>query len=265
MADLSRLVTRDGQLLWELAKRDIRDRYAGQMLGAVWALGHPLLLMAVYVFIFSYVFRLKIGGTTDLPLDYTTYILSGLVPWLTFQDALGRATTIISSNANLVKQAVFPLQVLPVKVCLASSLNLLIGTAVLLGYALIAHQSLHATTLLVPLLFAIQLVWMVGVAFIVASAGAYFRDLKDVVLVGTLVGLYLMPVFYLPAMVPEIFRPILYFNPFSYLIWCYQDAIYFGRFEHPWAWPILACLAVLTFYGGFRLFRRLQPGFGSVL
>ena len=265
MADLSRLVTRDRQLLWELAKRDIRDRYAGQMLGVLWALGHPLLLMEVYVFIFSYVFRLKIGGTTDLPLDYTAYILSGLVPWLAFQDGMSRATTIISGNVNLVKQAVFPLHVLPVKVCLASSLNLLIGGAILLAYVLISHKSLHATTLLVPLLFGMQLVWMVGVAFIVAAVGTYFRDLKDVVVVFTLIGLYLMPVFYLPAMVPGIFRPILYANPFSYLIWCYQDAIYFGRFEHPWAWPVFACLAVLTFYGGFRLFRRVQPGFGSVL
>lgn len=248
-----------------MAKRDVRDRYTGQVFGAVWAFGHPLLLMMVYVFIFGFVFKLKLGGTRELPLDYTTYILAGLVPWLAFQDALARAATAVSSAPNLVKQAVFPLHVLPVKVCIASSLNLVIGGTFLVGYILIKYHALHATALLVPLLFAVQLVAMIGVGFVLSTAGVFFRDVKDIVLVFTLIGLYLMPVFYQPGMVPELFRPILYVNPFSYLIWCYQDALYFGRFEHPWAWPIVFGLALASFWFGFRFFRRFQAGFGSVL
>ena len=68
--------------------------------------------------------------------------------------------------------------------------------------------------------------------------GTYFRDVKDFVQVFCIAGMYLMPVVYLPTMVPEIFRPLLYLNPFSYMAWCYQDACYFGRFQHPWAWPV---------------------------
>ena len=65
----------------------------------------------------------------------------------------------------------------------------------------------------------------------------YFRDVKDFVQVFCIAGMYLMPVVYLPKMVPGVFRPLLNLNPFSYMVWCYQDACYFGRFEHPWAWP----------------------------
>ncbi len=79
------------------------------------------------------------------------------------------------------------------------------------------------------------------------------------------VGVFLMPVFYLPAAVPSIFRPIIYCNPFSYMVWCYQDACYFGRFEHPWAWGVFATLSLGTFYVGYLVFRRLKPMFGNVL
>src|SRR5262249_56148510 len=97
------------------------------------------------------------------------------------------------------------------------------------------------------------------------AGGGDFRDVKDLVQVFNTVGLYLVPVLYLPAFVPEACRPLLYINPFSYLVWCYQDAIYFGRFEHPWAWPLLVFLSVGVFIIGYRLFRKLKVMFGNVL
>jgi lipopolysaccharide transport system permease protein len=119
---------------------------------------------------------------------------------------------------------------------------------------------------------------MIGVSFFLASIGVYFRDLKDFVQVFCVMGMYLIPAFYLPAMVPAIFRPMLYLNPFSYMVWCYQDACYFsymvwcyqdacyfGRFEHPWAWAVLALLSVGIFYIGFKVFRKLKVAFGNIL
>jgi lipopolysaccharide transport system permease protein len=67
------------------------------------------------------------------------------------------------------------------------------------------------------------------------------------------------------VMVPSILRPLLYINPFSYMVWCYQDALYFGRFEHWWAWPIFAGLSLAIFYVGYRVFRKLKVMFGDVL
>jgi lipopolysaccharide transport system permease protein len=79
------------------------------------------------------------------------------------------------------------------------------------------------------------------------------------------IGIYLMPIVYLPSMVPGIFQPLLYLNPFSYMVWCYQDAVYFGRFEHPWAWLVFPMLCLGTFVLGYRLFRRLKLMLGNVL
>ena len=258
------LLTRHRQLTWEMTKREISDRYAGQFIGTLWVICHPLILMGVYVFIFAYVFKIKIDNTM-IALDYTTYILSGLIPWMVFQEAMGKGSTVIVANTNLVKQVVFPIEVLPVKGVIASFLTQVISTAVLIAYVLVRFHHLPWTYSLIPVLFLLQILAMMGVSYILSAIGVYFRDIKDFVQVFCIIGVYLMPIFYLPDQVPRLFRPFLYFNPFSYLGWCYQDACYFGYFAHPWAWVVFSLISIGIFYIGYRIFRKLKLYFGSVL
>lgn len=259
------LLTKHRQLTWEMTKREISDRYTGHVFGTLWVFGHPLLLMGVYLFVFAFVFQQKIGGTIELPLDYTTYLLCGLIPWMSFQEAMNKSATAILGHANLVKQVVFPIEVLPVKGVIASFLTQLVSTAVLIAYVLISHGGLLWSYLFVPVLFMLQLLAMIGISYIFSAVGAYFRDLKDFVQLFGMIGMYLTPTFYLPNQVPSIFRPLLYLNPFSYMTWCYQDVFYFGRIEHPWAWGVFCGLSLATFSFGYRFFRKIRLMFGNVL
>ncbi len=259
------LLTRHRQLTWEMSKREISERYAGQLFGLFWAVGHPLALIAVYVFIFAYVFKMKIGGTYKLPLDYTTYLLCALIPWMAFQETMMKSTTSITGNSNLVKQVIFPVEVLPIKTVISSLVTQIILTVFLILYVLITHKGLLWTYVLIPVPVFFQVLGMIGMSYVLSSIGTYFRDLKDFTQVFCLLGMYIMPIFYLPDQVPAIFRPLLYLNPFSYLAWCYQDIFYFGRFEHWWAWVVYICLSVGTFYVGYRIFRKLKVMFGNVL
>lgn len=263
--ELISLLTRHRRLTVEMARREINDRYLGQVFGLFWAVGHPLILMAVYVFIFAYVFKVKIGGTQELPLDYTTYLLAGLIPWFSFQEAMGKSSTVIINNSNLVKQVIFPIEILPVKGVIASLITQLIFLVLLILYVLITNHALLWTYTLLPLLLLLQTLGMIGVAYILSAIGTYFRDVKDFVQVLNVVNFYLLPILYLPEFVPAGFRPLLYVNPFSYLVWCYQDALYFGRFEHWWAWPVFAAMSFGVFIIGYRLFRKLKVMFGNVL
>lgn len=259
------LLTRHRELTWEMAKRELSERYAGQAFGVLWSVIHPMLMIGLYVFVFAFVFKTRIGGTREMPLDYTTYLLSGLVAWMSFQESMAKSCVAITSNAALVKQVVFPLEILPVKGVLVSLFPLLISILTLLVYVLVNHGSLPLTYLLIPVLIGMQIMAMIGIAYILASIGAYFRDIKDFVQLFTMAGVYLMPVFYLPAWVPKLFKPLLFANPFSYLIWCYQDALYFGRFEHPWAWMVAIPGSVTVFVVGYRVFRRVKGLLGNVL
>lgn len=264
--DLIRLFTRHGQLTLEMARREISDRYLGQVGGAVWALAHPLVLVAVYVFVFAVVFRVRLGGAAGhLALDYPAYLLSGLIPWLGIQETLSKASTVIVSNSNLVKQVVFPLEVLPVKVALATLATQTILIALLFIYIVVRLGTVPRTIILLPVLLLLQALLMFGIAYVIAGISPYFRDVKDFVQVFAVIGAYLLPAFYLPESVPRVFRPVLYVNPFSHLVWCYQDVFFFGRIAHPWSWGVLLLLSLCSFYGGFRLFRLLRTQFGNVL
>jgi lipopolysaccharide transport system permease protein len=259
------LLTRHRQLTFAMARREIADRYAGQSLGILWAIIHPIVIMGVYVFIFAYVIKMKVGGTQELPLDYTAYLLSGLIPWMCFQESMSKASVVIVNNANLVKQVVFPIEVLPVKVVIASLFSMLISLVILMLYVLMVNHSIPRTYLLLPVLLLFQMALMIGINYMLSAIGAYFRDVKDFVQIFNTIGLYLVPIFYLPDQVPSIFRPLLYCNPFSYVIWCYQDILYFGRVEHWWSWLLLVVITAIAFLGGYRIFRKLKTMFGNVL
>ncbi len=200
-----------------------------------------------------------------MPLDYTAYILSGIIPWLVFQEALSKASTVIIANANVVKQVIFPLEVLPVKSVLATIVTEIIFLFLLLIYTLLTSHTLPWTYVFLPILVLFQALAMIGMSYLFSSIGAYFRDLKDFVQAFLSIAFFILPILYLPESIPAAVRPVLYLNPLSYMIWCYQDILYFGRFAHPWAWAVFLPGSVFVFIFGFRVFRKLKTMFGNAL
>ena len=263
--DIVALLTKHKSLTWEMTKRELTDKYAGQVFGTAWIIGHPVILMAVYIFVFCFIFRAKVGGTPDMPFNYPVYLLSGLIPWLAFQEVINKSCSAITSNSSLVKQIIFPIEILPVKGVIASFAGMAVTIIILASYTLIIYGYLPWTYALLPVLIFFQGLCMRGFAYILSAVGAFLRDIKDFVQVFCLAGIYVMPIFFLPAWVPLVCKPILYINPFSYMVWCYQDVLYFGRFEHPWAWPIFILGSLISFYIGYWGFSKLKVFLGNVL
>jgi lipopolysaccharide transport system permease protein len=256
---------RNRALTFALAKREISDRYTRQMLGSAWAVAHPLIHVLVYIFVFQMVLKLRIETTAAMPMDYVAYLLAGLIPWLAVQEALTKGSTVITSNASLVKQVVFPLEVLPVKSVLVCFVTQGVGTICLAVYVLITNQTLPWTYCLLPVLWLFQALGMIGIVFVLSAVGVHVRDVKELVQVFAVVGIYLVPVVYLPEWVPDGLKWLLPINPFSHMVWCYQDVCYFGRCEHLVSWIIFPLETSLAFLVGYALFRRLRPFLGSAL
>lgn len=259
------LVWRYRALLIEQTRRELFAQHAGSFAGGIWMFVHPIFLMLVYVFVFGVVFKTKLGGTYDMPRDYTTYILSGLIPWMATLQGLTKSVTSLTGNANLIKQVVFPVEILPVKSVLSTFIPFLVTLLILFIYVFYTYGRLPVAYLLTPVLFLIQYLWGVGLGFILSSLGVFIRDIRELISMFGVAGMFLVPVIYLPDWVPAVFKPILYVNPFSYLIWCYQDVFYYGRFEHPMAWKVTIGLGLIFYFLGARLFRKLKPMFGDVL
>lgn len=264
--ELADLLTRHRQLTIEMTRRELTERFAGHVVGAFWTIGHPIITFLVYLFLFGVIFQQKVeSGGLSLPLDFSVYLLAGLVPWLMLTDVMAKSTSVIIGNANLVKQVVFPIEVLPVKIVLAALLTQCIFFAALSIYVLIRFHGLPLTMLLLPVVIFMQVIAATGLAFALSSLACYLRDLREFIVVFCTINIYLMPVVFQPDMVPPKFQPFLYANPFSYMIWCFQDVVFFGRFEHPWAWVVFPILSVSCLAAGYRLFRKLKGSFGNVL
>ena len=263
IANLAAIVRTHRSLLGALVVRDLRDRFAGQTLGIVWTLGHPLVLMVLYAFLFAYVFPAR-GGSSDAVNDYAPAIFAGLACWLTAQEVLARSTTVLQSHASLVKQIVFPTELLPLKVALASSAAQIVTVTFAVLYA--AYKgTLGPFALTLPFIVVCQLAAAIGASYLLASLGVYFRDLKDVVQVLLAVGLFALPVLYNPHATPPWLTMVLVVNPISAFVWCYQDALYFGYPAHPIAWLAAPLIGLIVLTVGYTVFQRAKHGFGDVL
>src|SRR5262249_43047349 len=192
-------------------------------------------------------------------------LLSGLVPWFAFQLCMSKAANVIPANAAFVKQVIFDINVFPLSTALYAFLPLTLGLGFLAGYTLVVYGTLPWIYLLLPLVLLFMFFAMTGVAFALAALGVFVRDIRDVVQLSSIVLIFLMPIVYLPGQVPAAFNPLLWLNPFTYMVYVFQDTLYFGRFAHPVSWIAFGVGSLLTFALGYRLFRRVRPHFANVL
>jgi lipopolysaccharide transport system permease protein len=260
---LLRSVREHGSLVVELARREVTDLHAGQLGGFLWLVLHPVLMFAVYTFLFTVVLRVRIG-TNDAE-DYTIYLFAGLAPWLLTQDVLQRCSSVLLANVSIVKKVMFPVEAIVAKTLGASLIVQSVLMVLVLATTVWVRGRIPWTFALLPLLFMTHLALLWGLALLLSAITPYFRDVVELVRVFVTVNMFLMPVIYQPNMVPGLLRYIVVANPFSHLIWCYQDIIYFGSIEHPWSWLICALLAASALAIGSFVFVRLRHQFASVL
>ena len=256
-------VWRNRALVREMARREMTDMHAGQAAGIIWLIVHPMFLFAVYAFLFSVVFSMRIGDRG--PTDYLVYLFSGLAPWLMTSDVFVRSSHVIVSNAAIVKKVTFPSEVLIAKTVLSSVLVQGLLFVCVLVYAVVTRGTLQWSFLLLPLVMGLHLCLLWGFALLLASLTPYFRDVPELIRIFVTINIYLVPIVYLPNMVPNSLRFIINLNPFSYLIWCYQDVIYGAGIGRPSAWLGLTLFAGAALLAGSYVFSRLRHHFSSVV
>lgn len=271
LRDIGREVIRYRRLLMEMTWRELADPFAGSYLGVAWSALHPLLTMAVYASVFSIIFR----GAPEENIhgfDFTMQMISAYLPWMAMTNCILSGCSVIRNKSNLVKQVVFPLEVLPIKTVLASLAPQVIGTLFLFFYSLIRFHSLPWTWALWPLLFACEVMLLSGLVMVVSAIGVYLRDLKDVLQVLFMILFYATPVLYTEKTLhpdnPTVLRILdflLTFNPASMVVRPFRDANFFGEIRYGWTWALYPIVSVLMLAFGYRVFRKLKPYFGNAL
>lgn len=250
----------------QLLRRDLHSRFRGSSLGWLWAFTVPLIMLAVYSFVFGVVFKVRWGGQGgSTETHFALNLFAGIVLHSLLAEALNRAPTVLQQHASYVKKIIFPLWLLPV-VTTTSALVFTSISGLMLLVAFVFLQGippLHA--LLTPLILLPLYIFALGGAWFLAALGAYIRDIVQIVPLITTVLMFMAPIFYPADAIPEEYRGWLLLNPLTYAVDATRNLLFHARLPDPGAWLAYTASALLVAALGLLFFLKLRKGFADVL
>jgi len=248
------------RLLLNISYNEIRGRVAGSFLGLSWMVLYPLLLLSAYAFVYIYVFSIRFPIFTTN--EYIVLIFCGLIPFIAFADSLGNGVGAVTGNVNLIKNVIFPIELVPVKVVFVSQILQVVGIFLLI-IASAFFRRITVFLLMLPIIWLLQILFTIGVIWIISSLNVFIRDLQQIMNVIVLFLMLVSPIAYTPEMVPEGMRPLLKINPLFYIITGVQDSIMIGRLTEPVLLIIFTIISLTFFILGYHLFMGLKRVFAD--
>jgi len=216
--------------------------------------------MLVLTFVFSTILRI---GRDVIPYPFPLFLFVALLPWMFFSNALSSATDSISGSASLVTKVYFPREILVTAAVISKIVDLLFGLLILLGLMVFYNEYPSWTAVWVPAIFAIQLLFTIGLALPLAALNLFFHDVRYLVGVVLLVWFYITPVIYPVEMVPDRYKILFDLNPLSLVLNAYRRVLLDGT-SPGWDRMLLGIAAsLLAFLVGYYLFKRMEAGFAD--
>lgn len=257
---------RNRGLVLALSRREVIGRYRGSLMGMAWSFFNPVLMLAIYTFVFSEVFKARWGnGANANKVDFAIILFVGLIIHGLFAECINRAPGLILANINYVKKVIFPLEILP-WVALGSALfHTFISMLVLLLAQLIFTQHLVWTVLLFPFILLPLVFATMGFAWFLAGIGVYVRDIGQITGMLTTVLLFLSPVFYPVSALPARYQTWIQINPLTFIIEEGRNTLIFGKIPDIMHWAIMLIMSILIAWTGFIWFQKTRRGFADVL
>ncbi|MCA0029723.1 ABC transporter permease [Mesorhizobium sp. B263B2A] len=257
-------------LILSLTRREIAGRYRGSALGLLWSLLNPLFMLAVYTFVFGVVMKSRWTtpnqqSVTDSTGEFAVVLFCGLIVFQFFAEVVSLAPALIVANANYVKKIVFPIQILPVVSAGAALFHAAVSLLVLLIFAYIVFGHIPLTAVLAPLVFAPLIVLVLGIAWILASIGVYFRDMSQIVAPLVTATMFLSPVFFQRTSLPTWLQPWLSLNPLAIPVESFRDVVLFGVQPNWAALGNYSMVAIAVALLGYQFFQKTRRGFADVL
>jgi ABC-2 type transport system permease protein len=266
VADSLKMFYEKRWLIRYMAQRQVARTYQGSYLGLIWAFLSPLLMVALLTLIFSELIGIKFREVTGNPsLNFGIFLYCGLLPFLTYSQALSRGVSIIQRNNNLVQGVVFPLEILPLTTIVAALLQNVFGIGALLVVLVALGESLHLTTLLMPLVLIPQLLFTLGLCYLVAVAGTYVPDIRETLRAVIRGTFFITPILWPTGRVPEEWSFLVDYNPLAVLVNAYRDLIINGKVPGLESALWFSLFAAALFVVGLFVFDRVKHNFADLI
>jgi lipopolysaccharide transport system permease protein len=256
---------RNRRLLTALVKRDVQGRYRGSQMGMFWSFLTPVLMLAIYTFVFSVVFKARWGSATETRTEFALVLFSGLIVFNIFAECLNRAPNLVVENPSYVKKVIFPLEILP----LVSAGSALFHAAISFCVWLLFYIPLFGipgwSALWLPVVLLPMILLSLGLSWFLSSLGVFLRDISQVVTVVTTGLMFLSPIFFPASALPEDFRLILQINPLTPTIEATRNILIFDQSPGWLPYAIHLFMSTMIFWFGFLWFQKTRKGFADVL
>jgi lipopolysaccharide transport system permease protein len=240
--------------LQNLILKDFRIRYRNMSLGVFWSLLNPVVMMSVLTFVFTVIYPSR-------QADYPLFLMCGLVPFNFFAGSWITATTSMLDNAGLIKKVPVPRELIPISAVLSNCVHLLIQVALILILALIYTKGPNVHWLWIPVIWALEAMFVCGIGLMTAALNVYIRDTRYVVESANAVLFWLVPIFYGFNDIPQDYRLIYQFNPVAAVILTLRNIFIEGVAPRTQTLFILTGVAATFFLLGLVTFRKLKGGF----
>ncbi len=252
-------------LIWRLAKRELAARYRGSMLGALWGLLTPLLMLSVYTFVFRTVFQARWSSNDASNGEFALLLFAGLILFNVFSECVTRAPGLMLENVSYIKKVVFPLEILPVVTLVVSLCNAATGFAILGLFYGPVFGAPPPTLLLLPLPLLPLCLLTLGLSWFLASAGVFLRDIRQFIGVAVTMLMFMSPIFYPSSVIPESMQPVLMLNPLAPILEQARDLLFWGRLPDWPVWFLTTTVSALCAWLGYLWFVKTRKGFADVV
>ena len=251
-------------LIRTLVRRDVLGRYSGSFGGAFWAVLNPLLLMLTYFFVFGLVLQSRFGNDPSRS-GFALYFLAGMLPWLAFSEAAGRAPFVMAEHRNFIRKLVFPVEILPVNLVVSGLVTEFFGTLLFLLALLILRGHIPLTVLYLPALLIPQVLFTAGLSWFLAALGVFVRDLAQVNGFLMTVWFFVTPICYEETKLPAQAAGLLKLNPIFVLVRGYRAILLESRAPDWEALWMLTLGSVIVFLLGHAWFYKLRKSFADII
>ena len=252
-------------VIGQLAKRAILGRYRGTVLGLLWSLVTPLLLLAVYTFVFGTILQVRWVSQSGGNAEFAAILFSGMLVHGILAECLTQASTLIVANPQYVKKVVFPLEALPWVTVISAFFQGVISTGILLAYLFFVQGGIPWTAVLFPIpLFVLAFV-CIAVGWLISATAVYLKDIAQMMGLLSTVLFFMAPILYPKTALPVEFQNLLYLNPLTYIIEQFRAVVLWGELPNWNGLALYGIASVAIAWMSLAWFQKTRKGFADVL
>ena len=246
-------------MISSLVKRDLKGRYRNSALGFLWNFMNPLFQMIIYYIVFSALMPFTMEA-------YYVFLPVGMIPWLFFSGSMNEGSKCVVNNSSMICKINFPREVVPITTVLSNFINFLISYAMVFALIAMTGHGFNGIALtLLPIIIALQLIFILGIVFMTSATNVYYRDVSSVIGVLMMGMIWITPVMYRSYFDDALLHMVLTYNPMTYFMNVYHDILYFKTVPDLFDLGVCTLLATITIIVGWLIFVKLQRRFAEEL